>query len=71
MELLHSRFPDNIIQYNAYLKDEIIGGFTFYITPQTVHGQYSSTNDKGKELGGIDAIYDQVLNHDYPDYKYL
>ena len=71
IELLHSRFPDNIIQYNAYLEDEIIAGFTFYITPQTVHGQYCSSNDKGKELGGIDAIYDQVLNHDYADYKFF
>ena len=70
IELLHSRFPDNIVQYNAYLGEELVAGFTFYITPQTVHGQYCASNDKGKEFGAVDAIYDQVLNHDYADYMY-
>lgn len=70
IELLHSRFPDNIIQYNAYHGDKIVAGFTFYITPQTVHGQYCASDDEGKELGAVDAIYDQVLNHDYADYLY-
>lgn len=71
MLLLKSRFPDNIIQYNAYIGDEIIGGITFYVTPQVLHGQYSSTNDKGKQFGAMEAIYDQVMYHDYADMPYL
>ena len=71
IQLLKSRFPDNIIQYNAYREGRIIGGLTFYITPQVIHGQYSATNDEGKNYGAMEAIYEQVLNHDYRDVAYL
>jgi hypothetical protein len=71
MQLLKSRFPDNIIQYNAYIGDEIIGGITFYITPQVLHGQYSGTTDRGKQAGAMEAIYEQVMYTDYPDIDFL
>ena len=69
--LLKSRFPKNIIQYSAYKDGHIIGGILFYITPQVVHCQYISTNTEGKELGAMEAIYEQVMYHDYPQYPYL
>jgi hypothetical protein len=68
--LLKSRFPTDIIQYNAYRDGHVIGGITFYISPQVVHGQYSGTNDEGKEYGAMEAIYERVLD-DYKDWKYL
>lgn len=71
IELLQRRFPDNIIQYSAYREGRIIGGITFYITPQVVHGQYSGTNDEGKEFGAMEAIYEQIMYHDYKDWTYL
>lgn len=69
--LLKSRFPKNIIQYSAYKDEHIIGGILFYITPQVVHCQYISTNAEGKELGAMEAIYEQVMYHDYTTYPYL
>lgn len=69
--LLKSRFPNEIIQYNAFLNEQIIGGITFYIMPNVIHGQYSSTNDLGKQYGAMEAIYEQVMYHDYTDYTYL
>ena len=71
IELLKSRFPDHIIQYNAYRDRHIIGGLTLYITPQMVHAQYSSSNGEGKEFGAMEAIYEQVISHDYANYLYL
>ena len=71
MLLLKSRFPDKIIQYNAYQGDQIVGGITFYVTPQVLHGQYSSTNDIGKQTGAMEAIYERVMYHDYADCPYL
>lgn len=71
MKLLKSRFPNNIIQYNAYKDGNIIGGITFYMMRNVIHGQYSSTNSIGKDLGAMEAIYDKVMYHDYPDYQYL
>lgn len=71
MLLLQSRFPDNIIQYSAYREGRIIGGITFYISQQVVHGQYSGTNDEGKEYGAMETIYEQVMYQDYKDWPYL
>ena len=69
--LLKSRFPQNIIQYNAYLGDELVGGITFYIMGHVLHGQYSGTNDEGKQCGAMEAIYEQVMFHDFVDMRYL
>ena len=71
MQLLKSRFPDNIIQYNAYLDGQIVGGVTFYVMGHVLHGQYSGTNDVGKKFGAMEAIYNQVMYHDYADMRYL
>lgn len=71
MLLLKDKFPEQIIQYNAYKDGHIIGGLTFYITQQVIHGQYSSTNSEGKEYGAMEAIYEQIMYKDYPDYPYL
>ena len=69
--LLKSRFPDNIVQYNAYLGEDIIGGITFYVMGHVLHGQYSGTNDVGKQTGAMEAIYHQVMFHDYSHMRYL
>jgi len=71
IQLLKSRFPDQIIQYNAYLDQQIVGGITFYLMGHVLHGQYSGTNDIGKQAGAMEAIYDQVLQRDYPNIRYL
>ena len=71
IQLLQKRFPDNIVQYSAYRNGHIIGGITFYITPQVIHGQYSATNDEGKEYGAMEAIYDRVMYYDYKNMEYL
>lgn len=71
IELLQSRFPKEIIQYNAFVGDEIVGGLTFYIIGNVLHGQYSSTTPKGKEVGAMEAIYHQVMNHDFTTMRYL
>ncbi len=73
IELLKSRFPQEIVQYSAYNREgNIIGGLTCYLTPQVFHGQYSATNDEGKEYGAMEAIYDAIFKTDCADrYMYL
>ena len=71
MRLLQSRFPKNIIQYNAYKDGHIIGGVTVYLSRQVVHAQYSSGNDEGMALGAMEIIYDKIMHEDYPAYAYL
>lgn len=70
IELLHARFPENIIQYNALLHGEVVAGMTFYLTRQVLHGQYCSSNNVGKEYGAVDAIHDYAIHHDFPHLPY-
>lgn len=71
IELLHSRFPRNIVLYQAELEGRVVGGVVLYLTPQVVHAQYSSATPEGKKLGAIDAIYDRIMHEDYKDYPYF
>lgn len=71
IELLHSRFPKHIVQYNAYYGDEVVAGLTFYLSPQVLHGQYCSSTPVGKKVGAVDAIYERAMYEDFPNYQYL
>lgn len=71
IELLHSRFPENIVLYNATLNGEVVAGLVLYLSPHVLHAQYSSATPLGKEIGALDAIYDHIMYHEYPDYTYL
>ena len=71
IELLHSRFPHHIVQYNAYYKGSVVAGLTFYLSPQVLHGQYCSSTPEGKEVGAVDAIYERAMYEDFPDDAYL
>jgi hypothetical protein len=71
IELLHERFPKNIVLYQAVREDEVLGGVVLYVTPQVVHAQYSSATPEGKSLGAIDLIYDRIMHNDYKEYPYF
>ncbi|MBQ9667840.1 MAG: GNAT family N-acetyltransferase [Prevotella sp.] len=71
MELLKSRFPSQILQYNAYVADEVVGGITFYLMGHVLHGQYSATSSLGKECGAMEAIYQKVIFDDFAHCRYL
>lgn len=71
IKLLHQRFPNNILQYNALLNGEVVAGMTFYLTQQVLHGQYCSSNDLGKANGAVDALHDYVMHHEFPDIPYM
>ena len=71
MKLLQSRFPKEIVQYNVWKESELVGGITFYVMGHVLHGQYSGTNYVGKQCGAMEAIYDQVMYHDYKSCRYL
>lgn len=71
IELLNSRFPYNIVLYTAQKDGEILAGMVLYVSNQVARAQYSSASPLGKQLGAIDCIYDQVINHDYRDLPYF
>lgn len=67
IELLKSRFPENIRQFNVYLKDEILAGVTIFETETVAHAQYISANEAGRKLGALDFLFDYLIK--YFDYK--
>ncbi len=71
IELLKSRFPDNIILYVARQGEKVLGGTVLYVTDKVIHAQYISASAEGKRLRVIDAIYNVILNRDFNDYQYF
>lgn len=59
--LLHSRFPENIRQFNIYERNEILGGVTIFETETTAHAQYISANEAGRKLGALDFLFDYLI----------
>lgn len=67
IELLHSRFPNNIKLYLAYIDTVAVAGTVLYITQQVLHTQYISASALGKETGALDLLFDQLINETYKD----
>jgi hypothetical protein len=68
--LLQGRFPRNIVLFEAWQQQKLLGGCVAYLTPQVVHTQYLAATPEGKRLGVIDAVIRKIL-HTYPDYLYM
>jgi hypothetical protein len=62
MNYLAQSFPENIKLYIASLQDEIIAGTVLYITDIVVHVQYISANERGKEVGALDCLFNHLIN---------
>jgi len=71
IQLLQSRFPQNIKLYMAYKDDIALGGTLLYITKQVVHTQYISASVEGKDLGVLDLLFDCLINREYTNYPYF
>ena len=62
MRLLKSRFPKNIMLSIARDKQgTMVAGVLLYVTENVIHSQYISATEKGKEIGAVDAIMQEVL----------
>lgn len=72
IELLASRFPNNIALFAAYDSDhEMLAGTIIYETERVAHAQYIGTTEKGRELGAFDAIMRFLLNGEYAEKAYF
>ncbi len=71
IELLASRFKDNISLYTAKDKEKTLAGVLLYFTDKVVHTQYISASKEGKSLGAIDLIMDHLLNKELKPIGYF
>ncbi len=63
IQLLMQQFPENIVQYNVLLENEMIAGMTLFISGKIVKSQYGVANTTGKEYRALDYLYISLLDH--------
>jgi len=71
IELLQEKFPNNIIQYNVYLNQEIIAGTTLFLDKKTVHVQYISAIGDKNQHGALDYLFHKLITEAFKDFSYF
>lgn len=71
IELLHSRFPNNIKLYTAEKEGVIIAGTVVYETPLVAHFQYIAASSEGKASGALDGMFAHLIEHVYTNKEYI
>lgn len=71
IELLASRFPENIKLFGAFDRDNMIAGAIVYETSQVAHTQYLASSYEGKKVGALDLVMDYLINGYYSNKKYF
>lgn len=71
MQLLKSRFPNQIRLFAAMLNGQMLGGTLVYIMPTVVHTQYISASPEGKHLHALDLLFRHLLEVEFVDWPYF
>lgn len=71
IQLLYSKFPKNIRQFNVYQDNKIVAGTTIFETDLVAHSQYISGNSDKNELGSLDFLHDYLISNVYKEKKYF
>lgn len=61
LELLHSRFPQNIKLLAAFYQEKMIAGTVLFIYDNAVHTQYLAANETAREIGALDLTISNVI----------
>lgn len=69
--LLTSRFPDSIKLFMAYDGEEALGGTLVFVMNDIVHTQYIAASPKGKTVGALDIVFDELINEEFSNYRFL
>lgn len=62
IELLKSRFPQNIRLFVATNGGEVVGGTVLYISGSVVKTQYISSSEQGRQMGVLDRLFSELLD---------
>ena len=71
IELLKSRFPRNIRQFNVYKDQHLVAGTTIFETPKVAHVQYISADEKRSALGSLDFLFHYLITKVFRDKPYF
>lgn len=71
MQLLKSRFPDNIRFFTASIAGVPDAGVCVYDSQGVAHAQYIATTPKGRELNLLTPLFDYLINKEFADRRYF
>lgn len=71
IEYLHSKFPENIKLFVSCKNEDILAGVVIYESRNVAHAQYIASEEKGREIGALDIIFDYLINEYYKNKKYF
>ena len=71
VELLASRFPDNIKLYTATKEGELLAGTLVFETATVAHCQYIASSEEGKQASALDVLLDWLLTEVYAQKTYF
>ncbi|NDW17702.1 GNAT family N-acetyltransferase [Dysgonomonas sp. 216] len=71
IQYLKSKFPDNIKLFTVSENTEIIAGSLIFETNSVAHIQYISANERGKQIGALDLLFDTLINRYFSDKRYF
>jgi len=62
IQFLAEKFPESIVQYNAYFENEIVAGITLFHFGDIVKSQYGATTSQGEKLRALDFLFINLIN---------
>ena len=71
IQLLKSRFPSQIRQFNVYHNAKIVAGTTIFETKNVAHSQYISGNADKNILGSLDYLHHYLLEVVFAEKPYF
>ncbi len=71
MQLLSSRFPEQILLYGAFQGEAMLAGCVIYDNKPVFHTQYMASTPEGKAIGALDFLLDHLLTGPYAGHRFL
>ena len=71
MELLASRFPNNIKLFAVNQGKDMLGGVIIYESENVAHGQYRHATEEGMRVGALDYLLDTLIHDIYAHKPWL
>lgn len=68
---LQQRFPNEIVQFDVYYEDRIVGGSTLFLTSEVIHTQYIAANDERQKLGTLDFLFFHLIQEEFKHARYF
>jgi hypothetical protein len=65
IELLRSRFPNNIRLFACFRDSTMLAGVVVYETERVARAQYIAASEHGQEVGGLDLVFSELLTKYY------